>query len=253
MASNWWKSSNGDYSWLAPVLDATMTFFAIKQNQKNQDKIVDMLTNPAGMDQLAELSDLQLEEFGIQSKERRDMFAMQMKTLRLQISNFEKQRREIDPIRGPYLNMLQQAITGRAGRSNNPLFTGPFNLGRKTIEGQYNVARGNILSTMPKGGVLQKALGDLEMTRAGRMSDLGTQINQDLIGQASKVSFAPQNVPGAPAMNPMSPVTAPGSLANMMTGSQGNLANVMSSYNTYQNELMMRMIGSFGDYYGYNK
>lgn len=60
---------------------------------------------------------------------------------------------------------------------------------RKGVESSYGTAKENILSTLPQGGVMQEALGDLESQRAGNLSDIMSQIMmseyQNAYGQAT--------------------------------------------------------------------
>ena len=94
-----------------------------------------------------------------------------------------------------------------------------YNMARPQIEGQYGRAKENLYANLPQGGALAKTLAENEMNRAGAVSNLGMQAEQqkamarkqiveDIINRMYGIAT------GAPGMA----LTSMGGLASAQTG-----------------------------------
>ena len=75
-------------------------------------------------------------------------------------------------------NILQRGVNflwGDFDPSQSPAYAP----GKNALEGQYGAARENILASMPSGGALYSALGDLEGARADSLTNLDSAMAQD--------------------------------------------------------------------------
>lgn len=79
-----------------------------------------------------------------------------------------------------------QGILG--GNLPEPLIP-QYQAGRQGLEGQYGVARENLLSSLPTGGGLTQALTDLETNRADAVGGLKANMLGDLYNTAQGVAF----------------------------------------------------------------
>lgn len=77
------------------------------------------------------------------------------------------------------------AILGGAPASSVPAYAPS----RAALENQYNVAQGQILSTLPRGGQQNAALEDLINTRASGVSNLESTIAGNAFNQALSTGF----------------------------------------------------------------
>ena len=119
-----------------------------------------------------------------------------------------------DPLRESLLGNYQNFLGGGYDVAQNPV----WGAGRNVIENQYDVARENVLSNIPKGGQLTDQLAGVEEARAGSLGNLGGAVAQDednkLYGMAT----------GAPGQ-------AMGTLANI--GGQQAMANAQQTAGKY--------------------
>lgn len=88
-------------------------------------------------------------------------------------------------LRSNILGGLQGSLSGDIPASLIP----QYQEGRRGLEGQYGVARENILSSTPTGGGLTAALNDLETNRANAVGGLKAATLGDLYNTAQGVAF----------------------------------------------------------------
>lgn len=89
------------------------------------------------------------------------------------------------PMRSTILGQLQGVL---GGELPEPLIP-QYQMGRQGLEGQYGVARDNILSSLPSGGGMTQALTDLETNRANAVGGLKAGMLNDLYNTAQGVAF----------------------------------------------------------------
>ena len=78
-----------------------------------------------------------------------------------------------------------------------PQYGGMYNLARPGLENQYDIAKQNVLGSVPQGGGLTSALTNLERGRAETVGGLSGQIGTDLLNQELQKKFGVAwNVPG---------------------------------------------------------
>jgi len=119
-----------------------------------------------------------------------------------------------EPLRSNFLNQYENLMTGNFDPQKSPMYQPLFAQGKQGIEGQYGVAKENILSNLPQGGSMDKALADLEMNRASQASMLPVNISRDLIGDMLQKAY--------------------GSAFNAPQQAMGGLSNVASSFGQRQ-------------------
>jgi hypothetical protein len=73
-------------------------------------------------------------------------------------------------------------LRGRMSPRDMPQFGPLYALSRQGLESQYNVAKDQLMSTMPKGGTLRAGLSDLAVNRASQVGMLPNQIGSSLVG-----------------------------------------------------------------------
>lgn len=100
---------------------------------------------------------------------------------------------ETADVRGGFLEQYEGLLSGEFDPQTSPMFAPAFAMGKEGIEGQYGVAKENILANMPRGGAQLGQLGGLEMARAGQSASLPAMISQnimgDMMGQAYGAAF----------------------------------------------------------------
>jgi hypothetical protein len=94
-------------------------------------------------------------------------------------------------LRGATLADWNKILAGEFPTSSNLMFSGL----RAPIEQQYNTAKQNILANTPRGGGLTKALADVDIARAGGLSDTLSNIWQNQLNQATGQAW------GSPALS----------------------------------------------------
>ena len=103
--------------------------------------------------------------------------------------------------------------------------------GRNVIENQYDVARQNTLSNMPKGGALVDTMSDVDQGRAQALGGLASQVSQDEYNKAYGMAT------GAPgqAMSTMSSLAGSEAMANAQqsAGKMGALGDLGLGAGTY--------------------
>jgi hypothetical protein len=82
---------------------------------------------------------------------------------------------ETTPMRQNIVGRGEQFLEGDFDPTASPI----YNPMRKGVEGQYNVARENVISSLPQGGGLQQGLADVETGRADALSAVTGQIAQN--------------------------------------------------------------------------
>jgi len=102
-----------------------------------------------------------------------------------------------DPIRQAFLSQFGSLMSGGFDPQKSPLFAPMYSSARSGLEGQYDVAKENILAGTPRGGGQVEALANLEGNRADKIGAipgmLSTDILTDLLNKSYGMAFgAPQ-------------------------------------------------------------
>lgn len=96
---------------------------------------------------------------------------------------------ETAPVREPVISRLGQFMGGDFDVSASPLYK-PL---RRGVENTYSAARKNIMANLPAGGPLQEGLTTAEISRAGGLTDIMSQLGADEYSKAySLASGSPQ-------------------------------------------------------------
>ena len=85
-----------------------------------------------------------------------------------------------DPMRQSMIGNYENFLGGDYDVSQNPVW-GPS---RDVLEGQYDVARENVISNVPKGGALTEQLTNVDTARAEGLGGLASNIAQDEYNKA---------------------------------------------------------------------
>lgn len=85
------------------------------------------------------------------------------------------------PMRSNLIKELTNVSKGNYDPTASPVFAPIFAQGKQGIEGQYGVAKENILANLPRGGAQVQALTNLEMGRAEQAGSLPALISQDIM------------------------------------------------------------------------
>ncbi len=99
------------------------------------------------------------------------------------------------PTRSSLLDIYTKFLSpdNRFNVSNLPGYAANYQLAREGVEGGYNTARDNLLSTIPRGGALYGQLGALENNRAKTLSNTQAQLTgqyaQDMFNKANTLGF----------------------------------------------------------------
>ena len=104
---------------------------------------------------------------------------------------------ETTPIRQDLLAQMASFLQGGFDPAKSPLYGPMYSNMRSGLEGQYNVAKENILANTPRGGGQIDALAGLESDRAGGIGNaqnaLYGNIFNDILSKTYGVAFgAPQ-------------------------------------------------------------
>jgi hypothetical protein len=99
------------------------------------------------------------------------------------------------PLRSSYMDIFSKFLNPNGGYnvSQLPGYAPQYNLMRDQVEGGYNAAKDNLLSTVPRGGALYGQLGNLESGRARSLGNTEAQLNStfanDLFNKAYNTGF----------------------------------------------------------------
>lgn len=110
-------------------------------------------------------------------------------------------------IRSDITGMLEDFTSGQSDISEHPMFAG----GKADVESAYNVGKENLLANVPTGGSLNAELANLEQGRAMGMTDLVSNIQDDLLKMAYGAGYG-----------------TPGQVFGGMNQATGNLSNYMA-------------------------
>lgn len=91
-----------------------------------------------------------------------------------------KQYEETQPLRDMFMQDWLQTMQGGQPQFMETMYSGL----KQPIEQQYDVARENIISSLPQGGGLQSELANLETARAQGLQDVLQNIWQDQLSKA---------------------------------------------------------------------
>lgn len=121
---------------------------------------------------------------------------------------------QTDPLRAATTKRLQDILSGGIPISSMPEYA-PL---RTAIEGQYNTAQGQLMASLPRGGLLAQSTADLIGKRAGAVSTLDKDLLSQAWNQAASIGFG--QVPGA--------ISGLGSSASILAAQQAQQANQAS-------------------------
>lgn len=110
-------------------------------------------------------------------------------------------------IRGDITSMLEDFTSGNFDLATSPMFAG----GKADIESAYRTSKEDILSSVPAGGSLNAELANLAEGRAMNMTDLVSNIQNDLLKMAYGAGYG-----------------TPGQVFGGMNQATGNLSNYMA-------------------------
>ena len=82
---------------------------------------------------------------------------------------------QTDPLRQGIIERGEQFMAG----GFDPTMMPTYDIGKRGIEQQYDVARQNILGNLPEGGRMIDAMAQTEYSRANQLSNLSSAIAQD--------------------------------------------------------------------------
>jgi len=107
-------------------------------------------------------------------------------------SQMKQLMKETQPLRESYYGAWQDIMSGKMPFGET-VFPQMLSSARGPIEEQYGTAKENVLSTIPEGGSLYEALGNVETGRAQGLQDLISQYLMDQLNKMYGVAFqAPQ-------------------------------------------------------------
>ena len=146
----------------------------------------------------------------------------------------EQTYKETTPIREDLLAQMASFLQGGFDPTKSPLYAPMYANARSGLEGQYNVARENVLANTPRGGGQIDALAGLESDRAGNIGSMQNalygNIFNDILSKTYGVAF------GAPQQSMAGFGQAAGSYANRYgaanaayTGQQQNWMNLLTN------------------------
>ena len=73
--------------------------------------------------------------------------------------------------------------------SEMPQYKYQYQMMRPNIEAQYDVARENLMGSVPRGGALTQGLADIETGRAEQLGSVPAMISNQLIDQLQKEAY----------------------------------------------------------------
>lgn len=115
-------------------------------------------------------------------------------------------------------------------REIEDIYNTGYNAARPQIENQYGQAKENIYANLPQGGALAKTLAENEMNRAGAVSNLGMQTEQQkALARKQIVEDTINRMYGIATGAPGQALTAMGGLANAQT--QQGIAQMQGRFN----------------------
>ena len=89
--------------------------------------------------------------------------------------------KETTPTRQGFNKQFEDLFSGQFNPEESPMYAPVFAAGKKGIEGQYDVARENVLANLPRGGTMNQGLTDIETSRAEQASSLPSMISQSIV------------------------------------------------------------------------
>lgn len=126
------------------------------------------------------------------------------------------------PIRTSFTDQyFMPFLQGNYNPETLPAFSPLYNLNRQNVEGQYNVAKDNILANTPRGGSMTNALAGLEK---GRADTLGTTTNTLSSGLINDLWNKAYNTGWVTA-----PAQAMGGMGGAATTEQSSLNNYLGA------------------------
>jgi hypothetical protein len=100
--------------------------------------------------------------------------------------------------RSALLQKYQDYLGGTYDPKTDPTYAPQYSAYKSGLEGQYGVAKSNLMSSMPQGGQLYNSLANLESNRAGDVGaiegNLTSQIAQQLMQGATSAAFQTPSV-----------------------------------------------------------
>lgn len=93
------------------------------------------------------------------------------------------------PLRKGMLGQFEDVIAGRFDPTTSPMYAHAFSQGKQGIEGQYDLAKENILSNLPRGGAQVQGLIDTELGRAEQASSLPAMMSQGIINDMMNKAY----------------------------------------------------------------
>ena len=96
---------------------------------------------------------------------------------------------ETTPLRESFLSQLGDFAGGSYDPTKTPMFANLYGAARPGIEGQYNVAREQVLAGTPRGGGQVSALSDLARSRAYDVGSLSSLISSNLINDMTNKAY----------------------------------------------------------------
>lgn len=139
------------------------------------------------------------------------------------------------PLRNQLITRLQNFMTGNLDPTASPMYA-PVKM---NAERQFQTAKENVLSTLPKGGALYDTLAELESSKAASISTMLSQIIQDEYNKAFSMGQGSQSTAaagvGQAGQNGVGLVNALANLSQSGASGTGNLINFWASANQSQN------------------
>lgn len=93
------------------------------------------------------------------------------------------------PMRGNLVNELTSVSEGTYDPQKSPLFSPRFAEAKQGVEGQYGIAKQNIMSNAPRGGGLTSSLNSLEMNRAGTAARIPQEISSGIMNELMNKAY----------------------------------------------------------------
>jgi len=149
---------------------------------------------------------------------------------------------ETTPLRQSLTDQMGQIVGGNYRPSDLPTYQPLYAQAKSGIEDQYNVAKGNLLGGIPRGGAMASSLGSLEADRAKTMGSVPSQITTGLIGDITNKAYGTAFAAPGQAMTGLS--SASGTYGNR----QSQQMAIDAQQRAAQNEMIGKMGGSIGSF-----
>lgn len=130
---------------------------------------------------------------------------------------------QTSPLRDQLLGDMGSFVQGGYNPKNLPAYQSLYSAARTGPEGQYNVAKENILSGTARGGGQTQALANLEQNRAVQTGNIESLITQDLMGDILGKAY------GAAFQTPQVSIGGTGSAASSYAARQAALSQSQGS------------------------